>query len=78
VGGRREYTAAQKAEILSSILQRQATVAEDGRAHGITETTFARWKRQALESIVVGLEVRDRRVDRESARSPSSNAASNG
>lgn len=60
MGRRSNFTATQKAEIVLSVLTKQSTVAEACRAHGITETTFARWRGQALEAMRSGLGDRDR------------------
>lgn len=45
---RSNYTAKQKAEIVLHVLTKQVTIAEACRRHGITETTFNRWREQAL------------------------------
>jgi transposase-like protein len=55
MGRRSNYTSKQKAEIVLSVLTKQVTAAEACRRHGITETTLARWREQALEGIVKGL-----------------------
>lgn len=56
MGRRSNYTGKQKAEIVLSVLTKQITIAEACRRHGITETTFARWRGQALEAIEKGLD----------------------
>ena len=53
------YTSKQKAEMVLSVLTKQVTAAEACRRHGVTETTLARWREQALEGIVKGLEGHD-------------------
>jgi transposase len=55
VGRRSNYTARQKTEIVLSVLTKQTTVAEACRRHGITETTFNRWREQAVEGMERGL-----------------------
>ena len=56
MGRRSTFTSQQKAEIVLAVLQKKTTMAEACRAHGITETTFARWRQQALDGIARGLE----------------------
>ncbi len=51
MGRRSNYTSKQKAEIVLSVLTKQVTAAEACRRHGITETTLASWREQALEGI---------------------------
>jgi transposase-like protein len=58
MGRRSHFTAKQKAEIVLSVLTKQVTIAEACRRHGITETTFARWREQALTGAEKGLEDR--------------------
>lgn len=58
MGRRSNYTAKQKADVVLSVLTKQVNIAEACRRHGITETTFARWREQALEAMVKGLEDR--------------------
>ena len=58
VGRRSNYTAKQKAEVVLSVLSKQTTIAEACRRHGITETTFARWREQAISGLEKGLEER--------------------
>ena len=55
MGRRSSYTSKQKAEIVLSVLTKQVTAAEACRRHGITETTLARWREQALEGMELGL-----------------------
>ena len=55
MGRRSNYTALQKTEIVLSVLTKQTTVAEACRRHGITETTFNRWREQAVEGMERGL-----------------------
>ena len=66
MGRRSEFTTRQKAEIVLAVLQKKATVAETCRRHGITETTFARWREQALVGLEKGLEGKQAGTDRES------------
>lgn len=56
MGRRSSFTSAQKAEIVLAVLQKKMTMAEACRTHGITETTFARWRQQALDGMARGLE----------------------
>jgi transposase-like protein len=65
VGRRSQFSAAQKAEIVLGVLQRQMTVAEACRTYGITETTFARRRQLALEGIAAALEPRQGGTSRE-------------
>ncbi|MDQ6945024.1 MAG: transposase [Actinomycetota bacterium] len=58
MGRRSIYTAKQKAEVVLSVLSKQTTIAEACRRHGITETTFARWREQAVTAMEKGLEDR--------------------
>jgi transposase len=58
MGRRSTYTAKQKAEVVLSVLSKQTTIAEACRRHGITETTFARWREQAVTAMEKGLEDR--------------------
>ena len=58
MGRRSNYSAKQKAEIVLHVLTKQVTIAEAGRRHGITETTFNRWREQALVAMERGLEDR--------------------
>jgi transposase len=58
MGRRSNYTAKQKAEVVLSVLSKQTTIAEACRRHGITETTFARWREQAVTAMEKGLEDR--------------------
>ena len=58
MGRRSNYTARQKAEIVLSVLSKQVTIAEACRRHGITETTFARWREQALGGLEKAFEER--------------------
>jgi transposase len=58
MGRRSSYTAKQKAEVVLSVLSKQTTLAEACRRHGITETTFARWREQAVTAMERGLEDR--------------------
>ena len=58
MGRRSNYTARQKAEIVLSVLSKQVTIAEACRRNGITETTFARWREQALEGMAKAFEER--------------------
>lgn len=55
MGRRSNYAARQKTEIVLSVLTKQTTVAEACRRHGITETTFNRWREQAVEGMERGL-----------------------
>ena len=61
VGRRSNYTARQKTEIVLSVLTNQTTVAEACRRHAITETTFNRWREQAVEGMERGLADTSRR-----------------
>jgi transposase-like protein len=45
----KEFTPAQKAEIVLSVFSRQLTAAEASRVHGITESELASWRADALE-----------------------------
>jgi transposase-like protein len=65
MGRRSNFTAKQKAEIVLSVLTKQVTIAEACRRHGLTETTFARWREQALTGAEQGLEDRGGRSGRE-------------
>jgi transposase-like protein len=56
MGRRSSYTAKQKAEVVLSVLSKQTTIAEACRRHGITETTFARWREQAVPLVSGGRE----------------------
>ena len=56
MGRRSNFTSRQKADIVLSVLSKQVTAAEACRRHGITETTLARWREQALEGIEKSLE----------------------
>ena len=56
MGRRSSFTSQQKAEIVLAVLQKKMTMAEACRTHGITETTFARWRQQALDGMSRGLE----------------------
>lgn len=56
VGRRSQFTSRQKLEIVLSVLTKETTVAAACRAHGITETTFHRWKEQAVSGMERGLE----------------------
>lgn len=58
MGRRSNYTAKQKAEVVLSVLTKQHTIAEACRRHSITETTFARWRDQAVGAMAKGLEDR--------------------
>jgi transposase-like protein len=58
MGRRSNYTAKQKAEVAFSVLSKQTTIAKACRRHGITETTFARWREQAVRAMEKGLEDR--------------------
>lgn len=58
MGRRSNFTAKQKAELVLSVLSKQTTIAEACRRHGITETTFMRWREQALTALEKGLEQR--------------------
>jgi len=58
MGRRSNYTAKQKAEVVLSVLSKQTTIAEACRRNGITETTFARWREQAVTAMEKGLEDR--------------------
>ena len=60
MGRRSNYTARQKTEIVLSVLTKQVTIAEVCRRHGITETTFNRWREQALEGMEHGLKEQER------------------
>ncbi len=62
MGRRSNCTAKQKADIVVSVLTKQVTIAKACRRHGITETTFARWREQALEGIEKALKDRSRGV----------------
>lgn len=78
MGRRSNFTAKQKAEMVLSVLSKQATIADACRRHGITETTFARWREQAVSGLEHGLEERaGAKVARLnwSERSPSSSAS---
>ncbi len=39
-----------------SVLQKRMTMAEACRKHGITETTFMRWRQQGMDGMTRGLE----------------------
>ena len=65
MGRRSSYSAKQKAEVVLSVLSKQTTVAEACRRHGITETTFARWREQAVTAMEKGLEERSGAKGRE-------------
>lgn len=58
MGRRSNFTAKQKAEVVLRVLSKQTTIAEACRRHGITETTFMRWRDQALAALENGLEQR--------------------
>jgi transposase-like protein len=55
MGRRSNFSSKQKAEVVLSVLTKQVTIAEVCRRHGITETTFNRWREQALEAMERGL-----------------------
>ena len=67
VGRRSNFTAKQKAEVVLSVLSKQTTIAEACRRHGITETTFARWREQAVNGMENGLEQRSGASGREAS-----------
>jgi transposase-like protein len=56
MGRRSNYTAKQKTEVVLSVLTKQTTIVEACGRHGISETTFMRWKEQALEQEIAALE----------------------
>lgn len=56
MGRRSTFTSQQKAEIVLAVLQKKMTMAEACRTHGITETTFIRWRQQGLDGMAHGLE----------------------
>mgnify|MGYP001794344623 FL=1 len=48
------------------VLSKQVTIAEARRRHGMTETTLARWREQAVQAMEKGLEERTGATGRES------------
>src|SRR5262245_17270836 len=65
MGRRSKFTARQKAEIVLSVLQKKATVAETCRAQGISEVTLKRWRDQALAGMTPALGDRTSMASRE-------------
>jgi transposase-like protein len=58
MGRRSNYTAKQKAAVVLCVVSKQTTIAEACRRHGITETTFARWRERSVTAMEKGLEDR--------------------
>lgn len=65
MGRRSTFTAAQKRDAVMGVLTKRKTVSETCRELGISETTFARWREQALEGMAAALEDKDSRNSRE-------------
>jgi transposase-like protein len=55
MGRRSEFTPAQKRDAVLSVMQKRQTVAEVCRELAITEQTFHRWRKLAIEGIEEGL-----------------------
>ncbi len=58
-------TAAAKRDAVMGVFTKRKTVAETSREMGISETTFARWREQALEGMKAALMDKDTRNSRE-------------
>ena len=65
MGRKSTFTATQKRDAVMGVLTRGKTVAETCRELGISETTFARWREQALEGMEAALADKDARNSRE-------------
>ena len=55
MGRKSMFTAAQKRDAVMGVLTQRKTVAETCREMGISETTFARWREQALQGMEAAL-----------------------
>lgn len=65
MGRKSTFTAAAKRDAVMGVLTKRKTVAETCREMGISETTFARWREQALEGMEAALMDKDTRNSRE-------------
>ena len=61
MGRKSTFTAAAKRDAVMGMLIKRKTVAQTCRELGISETTFARWREQALEGMAAALLDRDKR-----------------
>jgi transposase-like protein len=65
MGRKSTFTAAQKRDAVMVVISKRKTVSETCREPGISETTFARWREQALEGMQAALADKDSRNSRE-------------
>ena len=65
MGRKSTFTAAQKRDAVMGVISKRRTVSETCRELGISETTFARWREQALEGMEDALADKDSRHSRE-------------
>ena len=65
MGRKSTFTAAQKRDAVMGVISKRRTVSETCRELGISETTFARWREQALKGMEAALAVKDSRHSRE-------------
>ena len=65
MGRKSTFTAAQKRDAVMGVLTKRNTVSQTCRELGISETTFARWREQALEGMGAALADKDSRNSRE-------------
>lgn len=55
MGRKSMFTAAQKRDAVMGVISKRKTVSQTCRELGISETTFARWREQALAGMEVVL-----------------------
>ena len=65
MGRKSTFTAAQKRDAVMDVISKRKTVSQTCRGLGISETTFARWREQALEGMEAALGDKDKRGSRE-------------
>ena len=65
MGRKSTFTAAQKRDAVMGVIGKRRTVSETCRELGISETTFARWREQALEGMAAALADKNSRNTRE-------------
>ena len=65
MGRKSTFTAAAKRDAVVDVISKRKTVSQTCRELGISETTFARWREQALEGLEAALVDKDKRGSRE-------------
>lgn len=65
MGRKSTFTGAAKRDAVMDVISKRKTVAQICRELGISETTFARWREQALERMETALVDKDKRGSRE-------------